>query len=185
MHLSSLDVKDSPVQSDPDVVSSRLLIQRRAVASDLPRMWEVRTAAVRLTCATHYSADIIATMLASPPPSSMSSLIEAGGAFVEEDGGSIVGYAILDIEAGEVEALFVDPTWQGRGIARRLFARAETIALTNGLGRLFLSSSLNAVKFYESVGFKTVRTTIYQHRSGIGIPAVLMEKPLAGDISPI
>lgn len=141
-------------------------------------MWEIRTAAVRVTCATHYTAAVIDTMCAAPPPASMPGLIEAGGAFVEEQAGSILGYAILDSATGEVDAVFVRPECQGRGIARRLLASLETTARERGVERLFLWSSLNAVPFYAGAGFVAVREESYRHRSGIGIPAVLMEKRL-------
>lgn len=160
-------------------------MQRQATVADLRDMWAVRTAAIRQTCATHYTDDVIATLAESAPPSSMAPLIEAGGAFVVGDEVSIFGYGVIDIETGEIDALFVAPEWQGRAIARQLMVALETTALNNHLERIFLSSSLNAVAFYKSVGFRSVREEVYPHRSGIGIPAILMEKDLSALRVPI
>jgi GNAT superfamily N-acetyltransferase len=75
-----------------------------------------------------------------------------------------------------VEAAFVDPLQQGRGIGRVLLDALEANARAAGIERLFLSASLNAVPFYERAGFVALREELYPHRSGIGIPSVFMEK---------
>lgn len=152
--------------------------QRSATLADMAAMWTVRTAAVRVTCASHYSPEVIDTLCAAAPPASMPELIRTGGTVVAEAQGRMLGYAALDIGKGEVDAVFVDPGQQGRGIARALLATLEAIAAQRGIGRLCLSSSLNAVPFYERAGFLAVRDEVYPHRSGIGIPSVFMEKQL-------
>lgn len=152
--------------------------QRSATLADMAPMWTIRTAAVRETCASHYPPEVIETLCATAPPASMPDLIQTGGTVVAEADGRLLGYAALDIGRGEVDAVFVEPGQQGRGIARALLATLEGIAAQHGIARLFLSSSLNAVPFYERAGFSAVRAEVYPHRSGIGIPAVFMEKQL-------
>lgn len=109
--------------------------------------------------------------------------IAQGGGLVavERDAslGAPVGYGVLDPLAGEVDAVFVDPQQHGRGIGRMLLAALEAAAHAAGHRRLHLSASLNAVPFYERAGFVALRHELYPHRSGIGIPSVYMEKPLA------
>lgn len=152
--------------------------QRPATFADLPAMWGIRTRAVRHTCASHYAQHVIDMMCATPPPASMRALIGTGGALVAEEGGQMLGYAILDVATGEVHAVFVEPAHQGRGIALRLLDGLQAIAAERRLTRLFLSSSLNAVPFYQRAGFVVLRDEVYPHRSGIGIPSVFMEKTL-------
>ncbi|OON59588.1 GNAT family N-acetyltransferase [Massilia sp. KIM] len=154
-------------------------MRRTAVSADLAELWALRTRAVRASCATHYPPDIIDTWCAAPPPATLPLLVQAGGGLVAEEDGRVIGYAILNQETGEVDAVFVEPEHQGRGIARDLMQRLETLAVARGLPRLFLSASLNAVPFYERAGFRSLREEIYSHRSGIGIRSVFMEKPLA------
>ncbi|WP_229429301.1 GNAT family N-acetyltransferase [Massilia sp. ST3] len=155
-----------------------MLMQRTATAADLGRLWELRTRAVRATCASHYPPDVIETWCAAAPPVSLPLLVQAGGTVVAEEDGLLIGYAILNQETGEVDAAFVEPAHQGRGIALGLLRELETMARLRGLARMFLSASLNAVPFYERAGFRSVREELYPHRSGIGIRSVFMEKLL-------
>lgn len=155
-----------------------MLTHRPATAADLAVLWDLRTRAVRATSAAHYPPDVIEIWCASAAPPSLPLLVQAGGALVAEEAGQIVGYVILDLDTGEVDAAFVDPAQQGRGIALDLMRALEALARARGLSRLFLSASLNAVPFYGRAGFTRVRDEVYPHRSGIGIPSVFMEKPL-------
>lgn len=152
--------------------------QRQAELADLHELWELRTRAIRAGCAAHYPADIIDAWCAAPPPARLPPLLEVGGALVEEENGQVLGYAILDLETGELDAAFVDPAHQGRGIASRLLAALDAMAISRGLHRLFLSSSLNAVPAYERAGYVALRREIYPHRSGIQLESVYMEKTL-------
>lgn len=152
--------------------------QRRAEPADIPALWELRTRAIRAACASHYPGDVIEAWCAAAPPERMPALLAAGGGLVEEEGGRIRGFAILDLATGELDAAFVDPAHQGRGVARRLLAALDALAAAHGLRRLFLSSSLNAVPAYERAGYVALRRERYQHRSGIHLESVLMEKTL-------
>jgi putative acetyltransferase len=155
-----------------------MLIQRAAIRADLAAMWAVRTRALRAGCSAHYPAAVIDIWSASPAPASLALHTDAGSAVVAEEEGNVVGFAVLDLGTGEVDAAFVDPAHQGRGIALDLLRRLEVLAQERGLGRLFLSASLNAVPFYERAGFVRLRDEVYPHRSGIGIASVFMEKML-------
>lgn len=152
---------------------------RPAVAEDIPALWDVRTRAVAHSCAAHYSAGILAVWLASPPPASLASLIARGSAMLACEGNHMLGYAVLDAGTGEVDAVFVAPGQQGRGIGRALLAWVEDAARAAGRERLFLSASLNAIPFYRRAGFVAVREEMYPHRSGLAIASVFMEKALA------
>lgn len=153
--------------------------QRRAEPADLPALWALRTRAIRAGCAGHYPPGVIDIWCEAAPPETMAALIAAGGALVEEDAGQLLGYAILNLDTGELDAAFVDPAQQGRGVARRLLAALDAMALRHGLRRLFLSSSLNAVPAYERAGYVALRRESYPHRSGIVLESVYMEKILA------
>ena len=153
-------------------------IQRQALVADVPVLWDLRTRAIRASCASHYAPDIIATWCAAPPPDKMGPLLAAGGGLLEEENGQVLGFAILNLDSGELDAAFVDPAQQGRGVARRLLAALDALALDKGFARLFLSASLNAVPFYEAAGYVEVRREIYPHRSGLQLESVYMEKTL-------
>jgi putative acetyltransferase len=149
---------------------------RPAVPNDLQPLWALRTRAVAYACAAHYSEEVMSVWLASPPPVALLDLLARGGGLVAEEQGRLLGYAVLDAAAGEVEAVFVEPAQQGRGIGALLLRALEDAARAAGHERLYLSASLNAVPFYARAGFVAVREELYPHRSGIGIPSVFMEK---------
>lgn len=153
--------------------------RRPATQADLSTLWELRTRAVRAGCSGHYPAAVIDIWCAAPAPASLPLLIQTGGAVVAEEEGQIVGYAVLNLETGELNAAFVEPSHQGRGIARQLLRQLESMARERGLARLFVSASLNAVPFYERAGFVSLREELYPHRCGVDLKSVFMEKQLA------
>jgi putative acetyltransferase len=73
---------------------------------------------------------------------------------VAVEGGSIIGFGNLNQKSGEIEALYVHPDHVGRGVGMRILQALENVALDAGLKLLRLSSSLNAVRFYEMAGYK-------------------------------
>ena len=115
---------------------------------------------------------------ASPVPPAYAAMLAAGGGIVAMQGEAIAGYAMLDVDKHEVDAVFVDPARAGLGIGKRLLAALEQLARERGIARLHLSASLNAVPFYRAAGFVALREEAYAHPSGISLASVAMEKLL-------
>jgi GNAT superfamily N-acetyltransferase len=102
--------------------------------------------------------------------------ITAGGVFVLEQDGAIVGFsAILPRDDGdtEVDALFVEPGIQRRGIGRKLIDHCAEMARSTGSSALHVVGNIHAKKFYLSCGFTIVGT--FETRFG---PGLLMRKML-------
>lgn len=152
---------------------------RPALPADIDALWALRTMAVRVGCATHYVPEQIAVWMASPVPDAYAAMLVAGGGIVAMQGESIAGYAMLEPDKQEVDAVFVDPARAGLGIGKRLLAALEQLARQRGVVRLHLSASLNAVPFYAAAGFIALREEAYAHPSGISLASVAMEKVLA------
>ena len=152
-----------------------------AFIDDIPRLWALRTRAVRVSCASHYSPVQIDIWSASTAPESYLRLIASQGALIAEEGGQLLGYAILDLQTGEVDAIFVDPDHAGKGIGKQLLQGLEALALRHAFRRLHLFASLNAVAFYQTGGFIAIRDEEYVHPSGISLRSLYMEKVLVGD----
>ena len=73
--------------------------------------------------------------------------VEAGWVTIFESDGRIMGFSTVTPER-ELEALFVDPETMRRGVGR---------ALIESAGRpLHVTANINAVPFYDSVGFVDV-----------------------------
>jgi len=157
---------------------STMIHLRPALPADIDALWALRTVAVRVGCATHYAPEQIAVWTASPVPPAYAAMLVAGGGIVALQGESIAGYAMLDADKQEVDAVFVDPARVGLGIGKRLLAALEQLARGRGIVRLHLSASLNAVPFYRAAGFVALREEAYAHPSGISLASVAMEKVL-------
>ena len=155
-----------------------MLHLRPALPLDIDALWALRTAAVRISCATHYCTEQITVWSASPVPAGYAGMLAAGGGIVAVRDGVIAGYAMLDLDKHEVDAVFVHPAQGGLGIGKRLLATLEVLAREHGIDRLHLSASMNAVPFYRAAGFVALREEAYAHPSGLMLASMAMEKVL-------
>ena len=84
-----------------------------------------------------------------------------GAAWVAEDERGLAGFAIVDLAAAIVWALFVAPQAQGEGVGRALHARLLESAMAAGLERLRLTTApgTRAERFYAEAGWTGTGTT--------------------------
>ncbi|HEY2145603.1 MAG TPA: GNAT family N-acetyltransferase [Steroidobacteraceae bacterium] len=102
--------------------------------------------------------------------------IAAGAVFVAEESGTLVGFsAILPREDGdaELDALFVEPSIQRRGVGRLLVEHSAKAARVAGSGALHVVGNPHAKQFYLACGFDIVG--VFETRFGSGL---LMRKAL-------
>jgi GNAT superfamily N-acetyltransferase len=73
---------------------------------------------------------------------------------IAEDG-RILGFATPVNSRGviELEDLFVDPDWMGRGVGRALVADIVEIARNGGIRSIEVTANPHAMAFYERIGF--------------------------------
>ena len=68
-------------------------------------------------------------------------------------------FTLLDPVTAEVKRMYVRPELRGRGIARAVLARLETLAAAMGARRLVLETGIHqqeAIRLYEGAGFRRV-----------------------------
>jgi GNAT superfamily N-acetyltransferase len=102
--------------------------------------------------------------------------IAAGRVFVLEQDGAIAGFAaILARDDGDtdLDALFVEPGMQRRGIGRKLLDHCAEQARSMGSRALHVVGNIHAKAFYLTCGFTLVGT--FETRFG---PGLLMRKGL-------
>lgn len=155
---------------------------RPATPADAPGVARVHDTALRTQGADRYSATELDAM--APPdrtPEAVDGAILARGeryvavAVTEADGsvdegGRVVGVGGVHLDDGRLLGVFVHPDRTGEGIGRALFEDIETRARAAGLGTLTIHSALNAVGFYEAVGFEQVAGADGTAASGAGGP---------------
>ena len=103
-------------------------------------------------------------------------LIKAGGVFVLEQHGAVVGFsAILAREDGdtELDALFVEPSIQRQGVGKRLVEHCAKMARSKGSTSLHVVGNPHAEQFYLACGFSIIGR--FETRFG---PGLLMRLPL-------
>ncbi len=106
-------------------------------------------------------------------------LLASGSFLVAEDRGAIIGIGGWTADSREADCawlryVFVEPAAARAGIGRRLVRDVEASACRAGRGRIQLWSSLNAVPFYEALGYRTVKSARWPVADGIEMEHKLM-----------
>ena len=98
------------------------------------------------------------------------------------DTSPVAGFGRLDVteaEAeGEVIAVYVHPDHARSGVGSAILASLEGYARGRKLGELTLTASLNAVGFYERVGYERVREVTHETSRGVELDCLLLRKEL-------
>jgi GNAT superfamily N-acetyltransferase len=117
---------------------------RAARESDIPRLMEIR-AAVR-------ENRLVSVTIG---PDDYRPYIEDARCWVAEADGAVQAFAALDAATATIWALFVDPAYEGRGLASALLARLIAEARARGLHALTLETGAGtrAEAFYLRHGF--------------------------------
>ena len=134
---------------------------RRATQEDIESIWNVHIRAIQEACKSHYSSKEIEDWSQVLRPARYNQPIKRGSFFVAVDDNLIVGFGNLNQDSGEIEAVYVTPEYVGRGVGMEILQALESVARDLGLPILRLSSSLNAVHFYENAGYRRQKQKRY------------------------
>lgn len=145
-----------------------------ATSTDIPALWNLRTRALRGQCAGHYEPATLHTWAEAAAPATYPALLAQGGGIKATIDGVLAGYAILDLDRNEIDAVFVDPQCAGQGVGKVLLRALEKMAKQPMA--LHLYAALNAVPFYEAAGYRAMESTQCQHPSGILLDCVFMTR---------
>lgn len=159
---------------------ARLTI-RRARAGDAEQICRVHVASIRRFCSAAYPAGQIEEWTGLLAPDRYLESIETLEFVVAELDQRVEGFCILNLETGELHALYLSPFAAGRGHGRALMAWAEETARSRGFAELFLKATLNAAPFYSKCGFVTGRAASSPLPSGAERACVEMRKTLRAE----
>lgn len=153
---------------------------RRAAPADAPAIWAIHTRAIRETASAHYPPESVVAWSGRMTPESYIEPIEARVVLVaEDDDGRIAGYAQLNPREGIVQACYVDPDFNRRGVGRALMAAVEDEARAHGRTALLLDASLNAIAFYASLGWREEARAHHELAPGAWLDCAIMTKKIA------
>jgi N-acetylglutamate synthase-like GNAT family acetyltransferase len=151
---------------------------RRAKQVDKGAIWQVHVRAIKEVCKTHYSERELKMWTEVLKPDRYEEQIGKGPFYVAVEDETIIGFGNLNKKSGEIEALYVDPEHLRQGVGIKILQALENEALDSGLKRLCLTSSLNAVGFYEMAGYRPQRQKRWLLPSEM-VVCVTMTKELA------
>ena len=98
---------------------------------------------------------------------------------IAELDGEIVGWGSIYLNENVLAATFVDPDYTGQGIGRTIVEELETIARQEDVEKLIVPASINAVGFYETLGYKKQREIDASGPETPEIPSVELTKQLS------
>lgn len=105
---------------------------------------------------------------------------------VAEADGTLAG--LVQPRADEVNGLWVDPAWQGRGLGRLLLGAAESRIAAQGHRRVWLTCSgfnQRAAGFYRTCGYEVEREESKEHPSGIVEPVLTFARAVPRNLEPV
>lgn len=156
---------------------------RAATAEDVHAIWAIRTRAILTSCLSHYPKAIVTAWAQAPMPDDFEDVLTDLHAIIAEEldihkKTTILGFGFIDIEQSRFESLFVDPNAASKGIGKMIAETLISNAKKADLTELHLSSSLNAVDFYQKMGFTALEETHWQHPAGFTLASVSMTTQL-------
>jgi putative acetyltransferase len=154
---------------------------RRATQEDLQYVAAVHRASILCLCAQHYSVVQLSQWTEALRPEGYAALFASREFLVAEQDGELLGFGVLDLSESLINATYISPKAVRRGVGRRLLEAMETIARQQGTTRLQLSSTLNAVPFYQSLGYLQQGAGTNRLPTGMELPCILMTKDLVGE----
>ena len=141
-------------------------------------MWRVRTASIRAVSDLYYPAATTQCWADIEAPQHFADTFDQIDAIVCVHRSAIVGWGLANLAVCRIDALFVDPNWQGNGFGAAIMRRLEELAVQRHLEKLELLATLNAVAFYERRGFRSLGRIPYHHPNGFSLEGVRMIKRL-------
>lgn len=142
---------------------------------DIPTVVRIHKNCVSKTNSLTYSADVIGEWLKQITPKSVQNQLNNSKWCVIKEGGVIVGFCQYNLEDGELYQIQIDPDHQGKGYGKSLYNFVESDFKKHEKTKITLNSTLNAVPFYEKMGFRKLKDITFS-LSNKSIKMVLMEK---------
>lgn len=154
------------------------LVIRRATLDDRQAIYEIQRSAILETCRRSYPEEDVTVWAGLLSPDSYHAIHDRYFV-VAERGGRIEGFGQLDEQEGEVEAIYVSPAAEGKGIGSAILRHLEERARACGLKELKVRSTLNAESFYARHGYQHLALIRYRLVPSLMLNCVEMRKQIA------
>jgi GNAT superfamily N-acetyltransferase len=149
---------------------------RKFKLSDLDTVRDLIHKTIDISYSAFYNAEAIKYFKDYHNIKNILKAVKKGYTIVLERSNRIIGTATL-ID-NYITRVFVNPKFQKQGLGKLLMKKLETKALSAGIRLVKLDSSLPAKKFYDSLGYKTIKKTFAKVENGKKLHYYKMEKSL-------
>jgi GNAT superfamily N-acetyltransferase len=123
-----------------------------------------------------YPAEAVLFFKAYHSDEAIAARTSQGHTVVLEQHGRIVGTGTLGND--HVSAVFVERSFQGKGLGRRLMRHLEAKARSVGVSCVTLDASLPSKRFYDSLGYFVIDEAVLPVANGKSLRFYRMRKPL-------
>lgn len=153
---------------------------RKATEEDVAMIYQTHVSSIIELCSGIYTpAQIIAWIQAIIPDNYIRGIKNFEFYVAEDTRGYIAGLLIFNEKTGEVYALYIAPWAANNGLGRSFLDLVENVIQSCGHRKISLKSTLNAVSFYEHMGFECMGESIHELEGGETLPCMQMIKQLA------
>lgn len=122
---------------------------RNATTDDSVKIALTHKASIQELCKDYYTKEEIASWTSILSPEIYENAIKEKIMIIAVKKNKILGLGIIDIINSELCAIYVHPSSAGKGIGKKILSYLEAIAKDNGIHRLTLGSTINALGFYK------------------------------------
>ena len=130
---------------------------RKAKLKDVKLIAELHKKVVNEINAKFYSTEAIKEWIEDISEENVKHQFQNSDWIVASVNDKLVGFGQYSIVDGETDQINVSPDFLSQNIGKKLYNYMENDFRNNGVEKIRLKSTLNAVGFYEKLGFKVVQ----------------------------
>ena len=151
---------------------------RLAGPDDKEAIAEVHAASIKSVCSSHYDSSQIESWVNVIKPDVYDQALNEKYFILAVEGRAVTGLGIMDIQGGEISAVYAAPGSIGQGVGTLLLENMEMKAAEKGVRRLTANATLNAQSFYQRKGYRVVGEERHRLPDGTELPCIRMVKTI-------
>ena len=148
---------------------------RKAAEKDIPAIISIHKNCVLKTNIKFYPPTVIKEWIESISKENILNQFKNTKWVVCEKDKKIAGFVQYSLQEGTLFQIQVEPKSQGTGIGSALYRYVEEDFVRSGLEKISLNATLNAVPFYEKMGFSKLKNIQFKLKKTL-VEMIKMEK---------
>ncbi|MBU0534799.1 GNAT family N-acetyltransferase [Patescibacteria group bacterium] len=133
------------------------IVITKANKKDIPRIVEIHRKCVSTTNSKSYPVENIREWLEQINAENVECQLKKSLWFVLKKGKTTIGFCQFNIKDKVLYQMQANPDYQGMGYGKVLYKFIEEYFRKNGVSKISLYATINAVDFYRRLGFTTVK----------------------------